>query len=67
MTTFLGRSLRPIGTRRIVHLMTKWNVGPRYCITPSSGVKITNSFNLIMIGDFVVVSVIIYIVISSYY
>ena len=67
MTTFLDRSLRSIGTRRIVRLMTKWNVGPRYSITPSSGVNITNSFNLIMIGDFVVVGVMIYIVISSYY
>ena len=67
MTTFLDRSLRSTGARRSVRLLTKWNVGPRYYTTPSSGVNITNSFNLIMIGGHVGVSVMIYSVISSYY
>ena len=60
LTPFIARSLRSIGARGITRLPTKWNIGPRYYATPSSGGKITNSFNLIVIGGTVVAGVITY-------
>ena len=60
MATFLARSLRSIGASGFARLPKKWNVGPRYYTTPSSGNKITSSSNLIVIGGTVVVGVMTY-------